>query len=125
MIPKETFYATGPLSNPAIMPIYMPACPLTKANLAKLTKVPQITSSGGRYGLHLTPERQEEVQLRTMPRRWPHARTGPAPLSKCSTERKLVGNCRYLALMLVSNLRQPVCSRDAGAFRGLLYAEPF
>ena len=60
-----------------------------------------------RYGLKLSPERQAEVQLRTMPRRLermlqldPGPVTQPRPL-----EHKLVGNCRDFTLLLVSLLR--------------------
>ena len=61
-----------------------------------------------RYGLKLSPEREAEVQLRTMPRRLrrmleidPRPLSQPRPLDK-----KLVGNCRDFTLLLVSLLRQ-------------------
>jgi hypothetical protein len=61
-----------------------------------------------RYGLKLTPERESEVQLRTMEKRL--ARTlelDPRPLSEARPlERKLVGNCRDHTLLLVAMLRQ-------------------
>lgn len=61
-----------------------------------------------RYGLKLSPEREAEVQLRTMEKRL--ARTlelDPRPLSAARPlERKLVGNCRDHTLLLVAMLRQ-------------------
>jgi hypothetical protein len=60
-----------------------------------------------RYGLELSPERQSEVQLRTMQRRL--ARTlelDPRPITQPrSVDKKLVGNCRDHSLLLVSMLR--------------------
>jgi hypothetical protein len=60
-----------------------------------------------RYGLKLSPEREAEVQLRSMRRRLqrmleidPRPLTQPRPL-----EKKLVGNCRDFTLFLVSLLR--------------------
>ena len=60
-----------------------------------------------RYGLKLTPERQAEVQLRTLQRRLERMRaldvrslTEPRPL-----DRRIVGNCRDFSLLLVSILR--------------------
>jgi len=61
-----------------------------------------------RYGIKLGPERQAEVQLRSMERRLkrtleldPTPLTQPRPL-----DRKLVGNCRDHTLLLVALLRQ-------------------
>jgi hypothetical protein len=60
-----------------------------------------------RYGLPLPPERQAEVQLRTLERRL--ARTlelDPRPLTEArDLDKKLVGNCRDFTLLLVSILR--------------------
>lgn len=60
-----------------------------------------------RNGLHLPPERQAEVQLRSMERRL--ARTlelDPAPLSVPRTlDKKIVGNCRDFSLTLASMLQ--------------------
>lgn len=60
-----------------------------------------------RYGLTLTPERQAEVQLRTLERRL--ARTlelDSRPLTQARpVEKRLVGNCRDFSLLLVSILR--------------------
>ena len=61
-----------------------------------------------RYGLKLSPEREAEVQLRTMEKRL--ARTlelDPRPLNEARPlEKKLVGNCRDHTLLLVSMLRR-------------------
>jgi hypothetical protein len=60
-----------------------------------------------RYGLTLTPERQAEVQLRTVERRL--ARTlelDPDPLTIARlNEKKIVGNCRDFSLTLASMLQ--------------------
>lgn len=60
-----------------------------------------------RYGLKLSPEREAEVQLRTMPRRLARMlEIDPRPLSQPRPlEKKLVGNCRDFTLLLVSLLR--------------------
>jgi len=59
------------------------------------------------YGLKLTPEREAEVQLRTMEKRL--ARTlelDPRPLTEARPlDKKLVGNCRDYTLLLVAILR--------------------
>jgi hypothetical protein len=60
-----------------------------------------------RYGLKLSPDRQAEVQLRSMERRL--ARTlelDPSPLATArSNEKKIVGNCRDFSLTLASMLQ--------------------
>jgi hypothetical protein len=60
-----------------------------------------------RYGINLPPQRQSEVQLRSLERRLkrmeeldPRPLTEPRPL-----EKKVVGNCRDFTLLLVSVLR--------------------
>ena len=60
-----------------------------------------------RYGLKLSPERQAEVQLRSMARRLHRfLELDPAPLSQSRpVERKLVGNCRDFSLLLTALLR--------------------
>jgi hypothetical protein len=60
-----------------------------------------------RYGLKLSPERQGEVQLRSLERRLERMlELDPRPLMKMrSLEKKLVGNCRDFTQMLVSILR--------------------
>jgi len=60
-----------------------------------------------RYGLKLSPEREAEVQLRTMPRRLSRMlELDPRPLNQPRPlEKKLVGNCRDFTLLLVSLLR--------------------
>ncbi len=60
-----------------------------------------------RYGLNLSEERKEEVQLRSIERRL--ARTlelDPSPLTTPrSNEKKIVGNCRDFSLTLASMLQ--------------------
>ena len=60
-----------------------------------------------RYGLKLSPERQGEVQLRSLERRLGRMlELDPRPLTETrSIEKKLVGNCRDFTQMLVSILR--------------------
>ncbi len=61
-----------------------------------------------RYGLRLTPERQAEVQLRSLERRLERtAALDPRPLTEARPlEKKIVGNCRDFSLLLVSMLRR-------------------
>ncbi|MCL4504863.1 MAG: transglutaminase-like domain-containing protein [Chloroflexi bacterium] len=81
------------------------------ADIAELCEVVQGTTIhifwAERYGLKLPPERQGEVQLRSMLRRL--ARMGelyPRPLSEARPlDKKLVGNCRDFSLMLATILR--------------------
>ena len=60
-----------------------------------------------RYGLKLSPEREAEVQLRTMPRRLQRMlEVDPRPLDQPRPlEKKVVGNCRDFTLLVVSLLR--------------------
>ncbi len=60
-----------------------------------------------RYGLSLSPERQAEVQLRTLERRLAHTLAlDPRPLTQARPpEGRLVGNCRDFTLLLVALLR--------------------
>lgn len=79
--------------------------------IAELCKIVQGTTVhvfwAERYGLSLTPDRQAEVQLRTMEKRL--ARTlelDPRPLTEARPlDKKLVGNCRDHTLLLVAMLR--------------------
>jgi len=60
-----------------------------------------------RYGIRLPPERQAEVQLRSLERRLKRmSELDPRPLSEARPlDRKVVGNCRDFTLLLVSILR--------------------
>ena len=60
-----------------------------------------------RYGIRFPPERQAEVQLRSLERRLKRMfELDPRPLSEeRSLDRKVVGNCRDFTLLLVSILR--------------------
>jgi hypothetical protein len=60
-----------------------------------------------RYGLMLSPERQSEVQLRTLHRRLMRTlELDPRPLTETRPlEKKIVGNCRDFSLLLVAILR--------------------
>ena len=83
------------------------------ASLAEVVRVVQESTVhvfwAERYGLKLSPEREAEVQLRSMRRRLqrmleidPRPLTQPRPL-----EKKLVGNCRDFTLLLVSHTAPP------------------
>jgi hypothetical protein len=102
------FTQQGPLSNPGDDAHLYADLP---TDIAELCKVVQGTTVhifwAERYGLHLSPERQGEVQLRSMPRRLARMiELDPSPLTQARPlERKLVGNCRDFSLMLVSILR--------------------
>ena len=60
-----------------------------------------------RYGIKHTPERQSEVQLRSLPRRLARMlELDPRPLTEArSLEKKIVGNCRDFSVLLVSILQ--------------------
>jgi hypothetical protein len=102
------FAQQSPLSNPGTYAYLYQDLP---TDIAALCKVVQGTTIhifwAERYGCPLSPERQEEVQLRLMPRRLARMlELDPAPLTQVRPlERKLVGNCRDFSLMLASILR--------------------
>ncbi len=60
------------------------------------------------YGLKLSPDRQVEVQLRTLENRLERTiQLDPRPLSESrQPEQKCIGNCRDFSLLLVSMLRR-------------------
>jgi hypothetical protein len=103
------FSQHGPISDPGAHAQLFDGLP---AGIADLCRVVQGTMIhifwAERYGLKLPPERQAEVQLRTMPHRL--ARTielDPRPLTEVRPlEKKIVGNCRDFSLTLAAMLRQ-------------------
>jgi hypothetical protein len=82
------------------------------AGIAGLCKLVQGTTVhifwAERYGISLPPERQAEVQLRSLERRLKRtAELDPRPLTEARPlDRKIVGNCRDFTLLLVSILRR-------------------
>jgi hypothetical protein len=79
--------------------------------IAELCKLVQGTTIhifwAERYGIHHPPERQAEVQLRSLERRLKRMlELDPRPLTEARPfDRKVVGNCRDFTLLLVSILR--------------------
>lgn len=103
------FSSQGRISQPGQYAHLFENLPTDIAELCKIVQGATIhVFWAERYGLKLPPERQAEVQLRTMEKRL--ARTlelDPLPLSEARPlERKLVGNCRDHTLLLVAMLRQ-------------------
>ncbi|MCG2786070.1 MAG: transglutaminase domain-containing protein [Anaerolineae bacterium] len=103
------FSSQGRISQPGQYAHLFENLPTDIAGLCKIVQGTTIhVFWAERYGLKLSPERQAEVQLRTMEKRL--ARTlelDPRPLSEARPlERKLVGNCRDHTLLLVAMLRQ-------------------
>ncbi|HEY3341812.1 MAG TPA: transglutaminase family protein, partial [Anaerolineae bacterium] len=103
------FTQQGPVSNPGAYAYLYDGLP---ADIAELCKIVQGTTIhifwAQRYGIVLPAERQEEVQLRSMPRRLARMiELDARPLTEARPlDRKLVGNCRDFSVMLASILRQ-------------------
>jgi hypothetical protein len=106
---QEYFFAQqGPLSDPGGYAYLYNGLP---TDIAALCKIVQGTTIhifwAQRYGIVLPAERQEEVQLRGMPRRLARMiELDNQPLAQARPlDRKLVGNCRDFSVMLASILR--------------------
>jgi hypothetical protein len=102
------FTQQGPLSNPGDYAHLYAGLPTDVGDLCKIVQGTTIHIFWAeRYGYPLSPERQAEVQLRTMPRRLARMiELDPSPLTQARPlEHKLVGNCRDFSLMLASILR--------------------
>lgn len=102
------FSQQGPISDPGTYASLFDNLPTSIYDLVRIVQGTTIhVFWAERYGVKHTPERQAEVQLRTMPRRL--ARTlelDPRPLTEARTlEQKLVGNCRDHSLLLAAMLR--------------------
>ena len=96
------------MSNPGRYADAFDDLPATVADLVRVVQgVTMHVFWSERYGLKLSPERQAEVQLRTLEKRL--ARTlelDPRPLAEARPpEQRLVGNCRDFSLLLVALLR--------------------
>jgi hypothetical protein len=110
MNPDLSYYSKqGSISNPGAYASVFNALPTQIEELVKvvqgITIHPFWTE---RYGLKLPPERNDEVQLRTMERRLGRTlELDPRPLNEArAVDKKLVGNCRDHSLLLVAILRQ-------------------
>ncbi len=105
---QEYYACQGPISDPgAYAHLYRDL----RNDVESLVRVVQGLNVhifwAARYGLELTPERQAEVQLRTIPRRLERAlQLDSHPLAEPrALEKKLAGNCRDFSTLLVSMLR--------------------
>lgn len=104
-----TYFAQpGAMTDPGLLAKHLDHLPTGIPDLCNL--VQGITVHifwADRYGIHLPPERQAEVQLRTLERRLKRMlELDPRPLSEARPlDRKVVGNCRDFTLLLVSILR--------------------
>lgn len=103
------FASQGSISQPGQHAHLFENLPTGVAGLCKVVQGTTIhVFWAERYGLKLNPEREAEVQLRTMEKRL--ARTlelDPRPLTEArSLDKKLVGNCRDHTLLLVAMLRR-------------------
>lgn len=102
------FTSQGRISQPGAYAHLFDNLPTDIADLCKIVQGTTVhVFWAERYGLKLTPEREAEVQLRTMEKRL--ARTlelDPRPLAEARPlDKKLVGNCRDHSLLLVAMLR--------------------
>lgn len=108
-VKDRTFFTQqGPISNPGSYEHLFENLPTKIDELCKVVQGNTIhVFWAERYGLKLSPERQEEVQLRWMERRLAHAlKLDSHPLTESRPlEKKIVGNCRDFTLLLVSILR--------------------
>ena len=104
-----TFFAEqGPISNPRSYEYLFENLPTKIDELCKVVQGNTIhVFWAERYGLKLSTDRQEEVQLRWMEKRLAHIlELDSRPLTEVRPlEKKIVGNCRDFTLLLVSILR--------------------
>ena len=102
------FSQQGPISDPGTYASLFDDLPTSIYDLVRIVQGVTIhVFWAERYGVKHTPERQAEVQLRTMPRRLERTlELDPRPLSEPrALEQKLVGNCRDHSLLLAAMLR--------------------
>ena len=103
-----TFSQQGPISDPGTYASLFDDLPTSIYDLVRIVQGVTIhVFWAERYGVKHTPERQAEVQLRTMPRRLERTlELDPRPLTEPrALEQKLVGNCRDHSLLLAAMLR--------------------
>ena len=102
------FSQQGPISDPGTYASLFDDLPTSIYDLVRIVQGVTIhVFWAERYGVKHTPERQAEVQLRTMPRRLERTlERDPRPLTEPrALEQKLVGNCRDHSLLLAAMLR--------------------
>jgi hypothetical protein len=102
------FTSQGRISQPGAYAHLFDNLPTGIADLCKIVQGTTIHIFWAeRYGLKLTPEREAEVQLRTMEKRLSRTlELDPRPLTEARPlDKKLVGNCRDHTLLLVAMLR--------------------
>ena len=102
------FSQQGPISDPGIYASLFDDLPTSIYDLVRIVQGTTIhVFWAERYGVKHTPERQAEIQLRTMPRRLERTlELDPRPLTEPrALEQKLVGNCRDHSLLLAAMLR--------------------
>ena len=104
-----TYYAApGPITEPGQYATVLDGLPSDIGELCRIVQGITIhVFWGDRYGVKLTPERQSEVQLRTIQRRLARILELDArPLYEARPpENRIVGNCRDFSALLVSILR--------------------
>jgi len=102
------FSQQGPISDPETYSSLFDNLPTSIYDLVRIVQGTTIhVFWAERYGVKHTPERQAEVQLRTMPRRLERTlELDPRPLTEPrALDQKLVGNCRDHSLLLAAMLR--------------------
>ena len=102
------FTQPGGMTNPGSQANLLEGLPSSIADLCKLVQGTTIHIFWAeRYGISLPPERQAEVQLRSLERRLKRmVELDPRPLTDARPlDKKVVGNCRDFTLLLVSILR--------------------
>lgn len=127
--PQTYFSRPGPISDPGEYAGLLDGMP---ADIGELCRIVQGTTVhifwAERYGLKLTPERQSEVQLRTLQRRLSRTlELDPRPLTQARPlDSRIVGNCRDFSLLLVSILRhQGIPARARCGFGAYFFPNHF
>lgn len=104
----ETFRRPGSVTDPGSHTSALAELPDDVGGLVRAVQGVMVhVFWAGRYGLELTPERQGEVNLRTVSRILDRAvELDPAPLATARPpERRVVGNCRDHTVLLTAALR--------------------
>lgn len=126
---KEFFLTDGPIMNPGQYASMLDGLPGDIAELCRTVQGVTIhVFWAERYGVNHTPERQQEVQLRTLEARLKRLLELDArPITEPrSAERKLVGNCRDFTQLLVAALhRQGIPARARCGFGKYFHAGTF
>jgi hypothetical protein len=102
------FSQPGSMTDPGSQVGMLEGLPSGIADLCRLVQGTTIhTFWAERYGICLQPERQEEVQLRSLDHRLKRMKElDPRPLTEARPlPQRIVGNCRDFTLLLVSILR--------------------